>query len=174
MTQDLFRHLRLHTAHLQEVDMQLTENFTLAELTKSQTAERKGIPNKPTKLQEQSLKLIAEKILQPVRDNYGIPFTPNSTFRSVELSLAIGSSKRSQHGCRVVGDAATDIEVPGISNMELAEWISKNLDFDQLILECFTGGNTGWVHVSIADEPRRQLLTYDRENGYRQGLIDGS
>ena len=69
MTQDLFRHLRLHTAHLQEVDMQLTENFTLAELTKSQTAERKGIPNKPTKLQEQSLKLIAEKILQPVSND---------------------------------------------------------------------------------------------------------
>jgi len=152
----------------------LTKNFSLTELTKSQTAERKGIPNKPTKLQEQSLKLIAEKILQPVRDNYGIPFTPNSTFRSVELSLAIGSSKRSQHGCRVVGDAATDIEVPGISNMELAEWISKNLNYDQLILEFYKGGNTGWVHVSIADDPRRQLLTYDRENGYRQGLIDGS
>ena len=69
--------------------MKLTENFSLAELTKSQTAERKGIPNTPTKLQEQSLKLIAEKILQPVRDHYDIPFTPSSGFRSPELCIAV-------------------------------------------------------------------------------------
>ena len=81
--------------------MKLTENFSLAELTKSQTAERKGIPNTPTKLQEQSLKLIAEKILQPVRNNYDIPFTPSSGFRSPELCIAVGSSAKSQHCCKV-------------------------------------------------------------------------
>ena len=151
--------------------MKLTENFSLAELTKSQTAERKGIPNTPTKLQEQSLKLIAEKILQPVRDHYDIPFTPSSGFRSPELCIAVGSSAKSQHCCKVKGEAAVDFEVPGVSNMDLAVWVCENLDFDQLILECYTGGNTGWVHCSIAETPRKQLLTYDKANGYRQGLI---
>ena len=55
--------------------------------------------------------------------------------------------------------------------MDLAVWVSEKLDYDQLILECYTGGNTGWVHCSISEKPRKQLLTYDKANGYRQGLI---
>ena len=56
--------------------------------------------------------------------------------------------------------------------MEVAQWIAENLEFDQLILECYTGGNTGWIHCSMADDCRGELLTYDRKNGYRKGLID--
>jgi hypothetical protein len=52
-------------------------------------------------------------------------------------------------------------------------WIQKNLPFDQLILECYTGGNSGWIHCSYVEEPRKEVLTYDRLNGYRHGLIDG-
>tara|TARA_R100000458_G_C8164413_1_gene167248 strand:+ start:95 stop:556 length:462 start_codon:yes stop_codon:yes gene_type:complete len=152
--------------------MNLTENFSLLELTKSQTAERRGILNKPNKLQEQNLKLIAEKILQPVRDHYEIPFTPSSGFRSPELCIAIGSDPlKSQHCCKEKDVAAVDFEVPGIPNIDLCYFINENLDFDQLILECYTGGNTGWVHCSISPDPRKQLLTYDRTNGYRKGLI---
>jgi hypothetical protein len=69
------------------------------------------------------------------------------------------------------GEAA-DFEVPSISNLELCTWIINNLDFDQLILECYTGGNTGWVHCSYkAEGNRREVLTYDKENGYRKGLL---
>jgi|TARA_R110000824_G_scaffold180543_1_gene361012 zinc D-Ala-D-Ala carboxypeptidase len=148
----------------------LSENFSIKELIKSQTAERQGINNNPGADEIHYMKMLAEKILQPVRDYYELPFTVSSGYRCPELSIQIGSSKKSQH-CK--GQAA-DFEVPGISNMDLCSFIRYNLEFDQLILECYTGGNTGWVHCSVSDEPRAELLTYDRQNGYRKGLIDDS
>ena len=150
--------------------MKLSENFSLAEMVKSQTAERKGIDNTPDTVARENMIKLCENILQPVRDHFGIPFTPSSGYRSPELCIAIGSNIHSQHA---KGQAA-DFEVPGVSNMDLAVWIKDNLDFDQLILECFTGGNTGWVHCSYVHEPRKEVLTYDRANGYRHGLIDGT
>ena len=88
--------------------------------------------------------------------------------RSAELCLAIGSKITSQHA---KGEAA-DFEVSGVDNYELALWIEENLEFDQLILECYTGGNSGWIHCSyIPEGNRKQTLTYDRTNGYRHGFI---
>lgn len=136
-------------------------------MIKSQTAERKGIDNVPNDQQVEELVKVCVNILQPVRDHYGIPFTVSSGFRSPELCIAVGSNIKSQHA---KGQAA-DFEVPTVSNMELAEFIRDNLQFDQLILECYQGGNTGWIHCSYVHEPRKQLLTYDRSNGYREGLI---
>ena len=150
--------------------MMLSNNFSIKELIKSQTAERRDINNNPGADEIYNMKILAEKILQPVRDHYKIPFTVSSGYRCPELSIAIGSSKKSQH-CK--GQAA-DFEVPGISNWDLCHYIKDNLEYDQLILECFTGGNSGWVHCSIADDPRSELLTFDRKNGYRNGLIDDS
>ena len=148
--------------------MQLSKNFSLAELVKSQTAERKGIDNTPNPKQKKNLKLLCENILQPIRDRFG-PFIVSSGFRCHELSAAVGSSIKSQH-CQGL---AVDFEVPGVSNYDLCLWIKDNLVFDQLILECFTGGNTGWIHCSYVEEdPRFELLTYDRVNKYRPGLID--
>ena len=147
--------------------MKLSKNFTLAEMVKSQTAERKGIDNTPDVTARENMIKLAENILQPVRDHYGIPFTPSSGYRSVELCIAVGSTIKSQHA----KGQAVDFEVPTVSNMELAEWIRDNLEFDQLILECYIGGNTGWVHCSYVHEPRKEVLTYDRANGYRHGLI---
>ena len=147
----------------------LSANFSLEELTKSQTAERQSIPNNPDEDGIYYLRMVAEKILQPVRNRYGIPFTVSSGFRSVDLCLAIGSKATSQH----TKGQAVDFEVPGISNMDLSYFIKTTLDFDQLILEFYRGGNTGWVHCSVADTPRKDLLTYDKSNGYRKGLIDG-
>jgi len=149
--------------------MMLSANFSLEELTKSQTAERQSIPNNPDEDGIYYLRMVAEKILQPVRNHYGIPFTVSSGFRSVDLCLAIGSKATSQH----TKGQAVDFEVPGISNMDLSYFIKTTLDFDQLILEFYRGGNTGWVHCSVADTPRKDLLTYDKSNGYRKGLIDG-
>ena len=150
--------------------MMLSANFSLEELTKSQTAERQSIPNNPDEDGIYYLRMVAEKILQPVRNRYGIPFTVSSGFRSADLCLAIGSKATSQH----TKGQAVDFEVPSISNMDLAYFIKTTLDFDQLILECYRGGNTGWVHCSVADTPRKDLLTYDKSHGYRKGLIDGS
>lgn len=148
--------------------MKLSKNFSLQEMTKSQTALRRGIDNTPTPDKIDPLTMLCEKVLQPVRDHFDRPVTITSGYRSPELCMAIGSKPTSQH---TKGQAA-DFEVPGVSNMEVAKWISENLEFDQLILECYTGGNTGWIHCSYVHEPRKELLTYDRVNGYRKGLID--
>ena len=149
--------------------MKLSKNFSLEEMAKSQTALRKGIDNIPSPDKIEPLQLLCEKVLQPLRDHFDRPVMITSGYRSPELCVAIGSKISSQH---TKGQAA-DFEIPGVSNMDVAEWIADNLEFDQLILECYTGGNTGWIHVSYVHEPRKQLLTYDRTNGYRDGLIDG-
>ena len=146
--------------------MLLSKNFSLLELTKSQTAERRGIENKPTAEHIENMVALCENILQPVRDQYGA-FIVSSGYRCPELCIAIGSSKDSQHA---KGQAA-DFEVAGVSNYKLASWIEENLEFDQLILECFTGGNTGWIHCSYVPDGRGETLTYDKQNGYRHGLI---
>lgn len=147
--------------------MKLSKNFSLAEMVKSQTAERKAIPNAPDAGCIESMKLLAENILQPVRDEFG-SFIVSSGYRSPELCIAIGSKITSQHA---KGEAA-DFEVAGVDNYDLAIWIRDNLEFDQLILECYTGGNSGWIHCSYVPEGnRKELLTYDRSNGYRAGLL---
>ena len=151
-----------------DADMKLSKNFSLREMTKSQTALRMGISNTPTIDKIQNLKALCENVLQPVRDHFDRPVTITSGYRCEELCLAIGSKATSQHA---KGEAA-DFEIAGISNFGVAQWIAQNCEFDQLILEFYTGGNTGWVHCSYAPELRGQRLTYDTENGYRKGLID--
>ncbi len=143
--------------------MNLTRNFTLSELTKSDTAIRKGINNNPNAEQIEKLKALCENILQPVRDHFG-RVKVTSGFRSVELCLAIGSSERSQHAKA----EAADFECPGVDNAELADWIHKNLTYDQLILEFYTPGepNSGWIHCSwISDQPRASYLHAFKSEG---------
>ena len=149
----------------------LSKNFSLAELTKSQTAERKGIPNTPTADHIFNLTALCENILQPIRNEFG-SFIVSSGYRSPELCVAVGSTIKSQHA---KGQAA-DFEVSGIDNYDLARWIESNLPFDQLILECYKPGdkNSGWVHCSYVHEPRKETLTYNRDTGYQKGLIYGS
>ena len=151
--------------------MQLSKNFSLRELTRSQTAIRKGIKNDPD--QEQLMKLVAltVKILQPCRDKFG-SISINSGLRVLELNKAIGSSDKSQH-CK--GQAA-DFEAYSISNAQLADWIMLNRCFDQLILE-YPGKDPrdGWVHCSYNRLGNRmQVLTAVKEKGktvYKKGLL---
>ena len=143
--------------------MNLTRNFTLSELTKSDTAIRKGINNNPSAEQVEKLKALCENILQPVRDHFG-RVKVTSGFRSVELCTAIGSSANSQHAKA----EAADFECPGVDNAELADWIHKNLPYDQLILEFYTPGepNSGWIHCSWIDgTPRASRLWAYRSEG---------
>tara|TARA_R110000803_G_C11888313_1_gene310626 strand:+ start:144 stop:599 length:456 start_codon:yes stop_codon:yes gene_type:complete len=147
--------------------MLLSENFTLAEMLKSQTAERMGIANYPHDTHIECLKKLCVNILEPIRAHYRKPIQPSSGFRSELLCEVINSKKTSQHAL----GQAVDFEVIGVTNEDLCRWIIDNLEFDQLILECYTGGNSGWVHCSYSDQHRREVLTYDRINGYRKGLV---
>ena len=132
--------------------MNLTRNFSLLELTKSDTAIRKGIDNNPNADQVEKLKLLCENILQPVRDHFG-RVKVTSGFRSVDLCMAIGSSANSQHARA----EAADFECPGVDNVELSDWINQNLSYDQLICEFYTPGepNSGWIHCSWIPDGRR-------------------
>ena len=145
--------------------MKLTENFSLNELTKSQTAERKGIDNTPSAEHQDNLKSLCEMILQPIRDHFGQVVSVSSGYRSPELCVAIGSSTQSQHA----KGQASDFEIFGISNKELADYIDENLDYDQLILEYWKGEdepNSGWVHCSFNTQGnRKQYLRAYKENG---------
>ena len=144
--------------------MSLSKNFSLNELTKSQTAERKGIDNTPSTEHQENLKSLCEMILQPIRDHFGQVVSVSSGYRSPELCVAIGSSTQSQHA----KGQASDFEIFGVSNKELADWIDENLDYDQLILEYWkeSDPNSGWVHCSYTDGSNRKqyLRAYRDEN----------
>jgi hypothetical protein len=152
--------------------MNLSANFTLKELTKSDTATRLGIDNTPDDATIENLKLLCEMVLQPVREHFGKSVTVNSGYRSPESNAAVGGSKTSDH-CK--GQAA-DIEIDGLPNPELAQWIMDNLDYTQLILEFYTQGqpNSGWVHVSYdSNNLKKQELTAVKVAGkttYLNGL----
>jgi hypothetical protein len=144
--------------------MQLSKNFSLQELIKSQTAERKGIDNTPSPEHQENLKLLCTSILQPIRDHFSRVVSVSSGYRSPELCTAIGSKITSQHAR---GEAA-DFEIFGLSNKTLADYIDSELHYDQLILEYWkeSDPNSGWVHCSFSQgKNRRQYLkAYKDEN----------
>lgn len=153
--------------------MQLSKNFSLEEMTKSETALRHDMDNTPGEAEINNLKTLCEKVLQPVRDHFAKGVKVNSGYRHPEVNAKVGGSKTSDH-CK--GQAA-DIEIPGVPNHELAQWISNNLEFTQVILEFYTQGvpDSGWVHVSYDPENlKKQELTAVKQNGktvYLSGLV---
>ncbi|CAB5222950.1 Peptidase M15A, C-terminal [uncultured Caudovirales phage] len=153
--------------------MNLTANFTLKELTKSDTATRLGLDNTPDDEALENLKTLCEKVLQPIREHYGKSVTVNSAYRSPESNAAVNGSKSSDH-CKGM---AADIEIVGVANADLAQWIMDNLDYTQLILEFYTPGipDSGWVHVSYdPNNLKKQELTATKVAGkttYLNGLV---
>ena len=144
--------------------MTLSKNFSLKELTASQTAARKGIDNTPSPTHQTNLKSLCTHVLQPVRDHFSRVVSVSSGYRAAELCLAIGSKTTSQHA---KGEAA-DFEIFGVSNKELADYIHEHLDYDQLILEYWKeeDPNAGWVHCSYSEGNNRKqyLKAYKDEN----------
>lgn len=146
----------------------LSKNFLLSEFIKSSTATRLGIDNTPNQKVIDNIQRLVDLILQPLANEFG-RVNINSGYRSPELNKAVNGAEKSQHvyGC------AADIEVPGLSNYDLAKHIKEHYDFDQLILEFYTLGdpNSGWVHVSISPEGknRREVLTIGKSTR-RTGL----
>ena len=130
--------------------MNLSANFSLKELTKSDTATRLGLDNTPGEAEIENLRLLCEKVLQPVRDHFGKSVTVNSGYRSPESNAAVNGSKTSDH-CKIM----------------------DNCDYTQLILEFYTQGipDSGWVHVSFdPSNLKMQELTAVKVAGKTQYL----
>lgn len=137
--------------------MNLSRNFTLAELTVSQEAARSGLPNKPNADQVERLRRLCAEVLQPLRDALRCPVVVTSGYRSPTINRRIGGSVSSQH-CR--GEAA-DLIVPGMEPAEVVARIHKlALPVDQCIEEFGR-----WVHVSHGPRHRRQYLAAQRAAG---------
>jgi len=149
--------------------VRVSEHFTLSELTKSDTADRLGIDNQPNLQVIENLRITATHILEPVRNHFQVPFSPNSGFRCLELNRALRSKDTSQH----ITGHAVDFEVPGISTYELALWAYQNLVFDQLILEFYdqSDPSSGWVHCSYAPTNRQEALTIFKDGKAVVGLV---
>ena len=152
---------------------QLTKNFSLAEMVKSETALRHGLENNPGPDELNNLLNLCANVLQPVRDHYQKGVKVNSGYRSPDVNAKVGGSRTSDH-CRGM---AADIEIPGVANADLASYIRDNLQFTQLILEFYTPGvpDSGWVHVSYDEQDlKKQVLTATRKEGktvYLPGLV---
>ena len=143
----------------------ISKHITYKEATRSVTALRLGIENKPSEYELQNMELIAEKVFEPLREAVNGPIKINSFYRSEELNKSIGGSTRSQH-CQ---GRAIDIDdfYGYVSNAYMYYYIKDNLDFDQLIWEFGTDTNPDWVHVSYVDSDsnrKRCLLAY-KEDG---------
>jgi hypothetical protein len=145
--------------------MQLSENLSLAEVMRSETAKRKGVSNMPTPEHIENFKKLAENIFQPIRKHFGKPIHISSGYRSAALNKAIGGASSSQH---CTGEAI-DIDMDGtaITNAEIFNYIKNNLSFDQLIWEFGTDKNPDWVHVSYEStgKQRKQILKAVKQGG---------
>jgi len=130
--------------------------FTIEELTKSDTATRRGIDNTPTEEVKKNLTTLVDRVLDPLRAGWGAPIVVNSGYRSAALNEAVGGSKTSDH---MTGRAA-DIEAADRTRASNAKLFalaqSLGLSFDQLIDE----SNFSWVHISYRSETenRKQIL----------------
>ena len=164
------RRLNLQTFAARK-QLKLSENFSLYELTHSNTGEARKIYNLPDEAGIERLRQVCLHILQPVRNHFGKPVRVNSGYRSLALNTAIKGAKTSQH----MKCEAADYEIDGMSNRELAHWVADNLQFDQVILEFHNNPqdpNSGWVHTSYVAPPRKnrkQQLTIDNR-GTRAGI----
>ena len=154
--------------------MQLSKNFSLNELTKSDTALRHDMDNTPPPEAIECLRALCDNVLQPVRDHFGKSVRVNSGYRHPDVNAKVGGSKTSDH-CKGM---AAGIEIATVPNHELAQWIADNCPaYRQIILEFYTRGqpDSGWVHVSYnpADN-KKQLLTATKVDGkttYLNGLL---
>lgn len=151
---------------------QLTKNFGLAELTKSQTASRRGLDNTPTPQVEKNLKNLAETILQPLREKLGKPIVINSGYRSPAVNSAVGGSATSAHRF----GHAVDLIAPGYAGgdvKKLCQYIVKflkdnNIAFDQVIYEF-----DAWVHIGIKsgnNKQRGQVITINKKGTFN-GIV---
>lgn len=146
--------------------MKLSKYVSLAEVTRSDTAKRKGIDNSPTAEHQENLKVICEEVFDKVREYFGVPLFISSGYRSAALNKAIGGSATSDHNLGRALDLDQDGHGNGVTNMDVFNYIKDNLEFDQLIYEFGTDKNPDWVHVGYRKEAnRKQILRAIKEGG---------
>lgn len=130
----------------------ISKHISFDEATISPTALRYGIKNIPNDKQLENMKLVAEKLFEPIREKYGKPIKINSFFRSEELNKKVGGSASSQH--TALKGAAIDISGGNKEENKKIFEIAKELDFDQLINEY----DFSWVHISYKKEGNRKQI----------------
>ena len=143
----------------------ISKHISYKEATFSQTATRKDIDNTPTPEILERMKALAENIFEPLRAYVGGPIKINSFYRSINLNVAIGGAKSSQH---TRGEAMDIDDTFGhMSNKEMFEFIKDELDFDQLIWEFGDDNNPAWIHVSYVSSKnnRRRILKAKKQQG---------
>lgn len=146
--------------------MKISNHLSLAEVTRSETAKRRGISNTPTAEHLENFKILAENVFEKIRSHFGVPIHISSGYRSKELNDAIGGSQTSQHSKGQAIDIDMDGSSSGVTNADVYNFIKDNLEFDQLIWEFGTDKNPDWVHVSYVNGPnRKQKLKAVRTNG---------
>ena len=147
--------------------MKLSEHLDLSEVTRSESAKRKGISNMPTEAHIANFKLLAENIFEPIRTHFRCPIIISSGYRSKELNAAIGGSLTSQHCQGEAIDIDMDGTPNGVTNRMVFDYIKDNLEWDQLIYEFGDKENPDWVHVSYesSGKQRKQILRAVRTNG---------
>ena len=147
--------------------MKLSENLSLSEVIRSESAKRKGVSNMPTEEHIANFKVLAEKVFQPIRENFRVPILISSGYRSKELNAAIGGSLTSQHCSGEAIDIDMDGTPHGVTNLDIFNFIKDKLDFDQLINEFPKDGNPDWVHVSykVKGGNRKQVLKAVKSGG---------
>jgi hypothetical protein len=144
--------------------MKLSEHFALAEFTRSESAKRHGVSNEPTPEHLENIKVLCEKILEPIRTKFG-PLNISSGYRSKVLNHYIGGALSSQHCEGKAADIDQD-DMAGATNTEIFNWIKDNLDFDQMIWEFGDNNKPDWVHVSYnGAKNRKQVLRALKVNG---------
>jgi hypothetical protein len=145
--------------------MKLSNYVSLAEVTKSDTAKRKGISNEPTPEHLENLKTICADVFDKIREHFGVPIYISSGYRSAALNKAIGGSKNSDHNLGRALDLDQDGRGNGVTNMDVFNFIKDNLEVDQLIGEFQRAdGNFEWVHVGYRKGAnRKQILVAYKE-----------
>jgi hypothetical protein len=147
--------------------MKLSEHLDLSEVIRSESAKRNGISNMPTAEHINNFKLLADKVFEPIRQNFRCPIYISSGYRSKELNAAIGGSATSQHCSGEAIDIDMDGTPNGVTNADVFIFIKENLEFDQLIAEFPVSGQPAWVHVSYesSGKQRKQVLVARKING---------
>ena len=149
----------------------LSKHVSYKEGIHSITALRLGLKNDPSDVHLANMRLISEKVFEPLRMHVGGPIKINSFYRGPELNKAIGGSSKSQH-CK--GQAIDIDDTFGhMSNADMYNWIKENLNFDQMIWEFGTDENPNWVHVSYVnkDDNRNRCLKAYKENGKTKYMV---
>lgn len=141
--------------------MKLTAHFDLSEFTRSESAKREGLDNTPTSEHLENIKILCEKVLEPIRLRYG-SINISSGYRGKMLNHFIGGSVNSDHCVGRAADIDMDDVGTGVTNTEIFDYIKDNLEFDQLINEF----NYAWVHVGYRQGAnRKQVLKAVKEKG---------